>query len=207
MSTAVSTRLKKKEDWPVVLDFKALARKMDADDFFQFCRDNADYRIERTRKGELVVMPPTGGDTGVSNFELTGVFREWVKKDQGGKGFDSSTGFHLPDGADRSPDLAWVKLERWQSLTPEQRGKFPPLCPDFVVEIRSKSDSLRDLQDKLEEYLENGVQLGWLLDPQERKVYVYRPAQSVECLEDPATLSGEPLLKGFVLTLAEIWGE
>ena len=154
-------------------------------------------------------MPPTGGETGSHNFELTGSFRVWTKTEGKGKGkgFDSSTGFHLPNGADRSPDLAWVKLERWQSLTPEQRGKFPPICPDFVVEIRSKSDSLGDLQDKLEEYIENGALLGWLLDPLERKAYVYRPNQPMECWENPVTISGEPLLNGFVLVLAEIWGE
>jgi len=190
---------------PIILDFKPLLRKIDDQDFFEFCQANRDLRIERTADGEVIIMPPTGGETGGRNFNLTVTFGNWVKADGTGKGFDSSTGFTLPNGADRSPDLAWVKLSRWNALTPEQRQKFPPLCPDFVVELRSASDSLTDLQAKMQEDLDHGAQLGWLIDPLERKVYVYRPQTPVECLDDPGRVSGEPLLPGFILEMREVW--
>jgi Uma2 family endonuclease len=190
----------------VVIDFKPLLRKIDDDDFFEFCMANQDWRIESTKKGELIVMPPTGGDTGAYNFELIGEFRTWSKQDGTGQGFDSSTVFKLPNGAKRSPDLSWVKRVRWDALTDEERRKFPPLCPEFVVELRSPSDSLAYLKEKMEEYAENGAQLGWLIDPIERKVYVYRPDAPVECLDNPASVSGEPLLKDFVLEMSEVWG-
>ena len=206
MSTA-STAAAESEFRPVVLNPTTFLRKMDEDDFFEFCRANPELRIERTTKGEIIIMPPTGGEIGGSNFELTGIFRSWVKTDGTGKGFDSSTGFHLPNGADRAPDVAWVKLERWNALTPEQRRKFPPLCPDFVVELRSATDSVADLQAKMAEYLENGAQLGWLIDPREKKVYIYRPQQPVECLDNPTSIAGDPLLRGFVLELREVWGD
>ena len=194
------------ETEPLVLDFAPLLRKLSDDDFFEFCQANRDWRFERTKEGEVIIMPPTGGETGGRNFELTGEFRNWVKADGTGKGFDSSTGFKLPNGADRSPDVAWVKLERWHALTDAQRRKFPPLCPDFVVELRSATDSLVRLKDKMDEYLANGAQLGWLIDPLERKVYVYRPSAEVECLDDPERVSGEPLLPGFTLEMKEVWG-
>lgn len=190
---------------PLTLNFAPLLRKLSDDDFFEFCQVNRDWRFERTKEGRVIIMPPTGGETGKSNFALTGEFRNWVKADGTGEGFDSSTGFKLPDGADRSPDLAWVKLERWHALTDEQRRKFPPLCPDFVVEIRSATDSLARLKDKMDEYIDNGAQLGWLIDPLERKVYIYRPQATVECLDDPERLSGEPLLSGFTLEMREVW--
>ncbi|MGH9843070.1 MAG: Uma2 family endonuclease [Blastocatellia bacterium] len=189
-----------------VIDFKPLLRKINDDDFFEFCMANRDWRIECTEKGDLIVMPPTGGDTGGYNFNLDVEFGIWSKQDGTGKGFDSSTVFKLPSGAKRSPDLSWVKRDRWDALTDEERRKFPPLCPEFVVELRSPSDSLTTLKDKMEEYIENGAQLGWLIDPIERKVYVYRPNVSVECLEDPVSLSGEPLLEGLVLEMKEVWG-
>jgi Uma2 family endonuclease len=202
----MSAALAISEAKPLVLDFAPLLRKLSDDDFFEFCQANRDWRFERTREGEVIIMPPTGGETGGRNFELTGEFRSWVKRDGTGKGFDSSTGFKLPNGADRSPDVAWVKLERWHALTDEQRRKFPPLCPDFVVELRSATDSLDKLKDKMQEYLDNGAQLGWLIDPQERKVYIYRPQTSVECLDNPEHVSGEPLLRGFTLEMREVWG-
>ncbi len=150
-------------------------------------------------------MPPTSTETGGRNFDLTVNFGIWAKQDGTGKGFDSSTGFTLPNGAKRSPDLAWVLYERWNALTEKDRKRFAPLCPDFVVELRSESDSIAALQEKLEEYIENGAQLGWLIDPFERKVYVYRPAARVETLDDPQFVSGEPLLKGFTLNVQELW--
>ena len=173
--------------------------------FFELCQLNHDLRIERTSQGELVIMPPTGGETGRANFELTVLFGQWVHADASGVGFDSSTGFTLPNGAKRSPDLAWVKRSRWEALTQQQREQFPPLCPDFVLELRSPSDALATVQAKMREYLDNGAQLGWLIDPIERKVYVYRPQAPVECLDNPQTVSDAPLLSGFVLELGNIW--
>src|SRR2546426_8625518 len=177
---------------PVVL---RLAPVIDMSDeqFFELCQLNRDLRLERTSQGDLVIMPPTGGETGRTNFELTGLFGDWVRADGSGVGFDSSTGFTLPNGATRSPDLAWVRQERWKALTPEQRRQFPPLCPDFVLELRSPSDALATLQAKMHEYLDNGAQLGWLIDPIGKKVYTYRPQAAVECLDNPQTISGDPV--------------
>jgi Uma2 family endonuclease len=189
---------------PLVL---RLAPVVDMSDqqFFDLCQLNCDLRLERTSQGDLVIMPPTGSETGRMNFELTGVFSLWVHADGSGVGFDSSTGFTLPNGAKRSPDLAWVKRARWEALNSEQRKGFAPLCPDFVMELRSPSDALEYVQSKMQEYLENGAQLGWLIDPIERKVYIYRPQTAIECLDDPASLSGDPVLPGFVLELGRIW--
>jgi Uma2 family endonuclease len=173
--------------------------------FFELCQLNRDLRIERTSQGDLVIMPPTDGETGRMNFELTALFGRWVHADGSGVGFDSSTGFTLRNGANRSPDLAWVKRQRWEALTQEQRRGFAPLCPDFVLELRSPSDSLAYVQAKMREYLDNGAQLGWLIDPIEKKVYVYRPQAPVECLDDPPTLSGDPVLPGFVIDLRRVW--
>ena len=189
---------------PLVL---RLAPVIDMSDqqFFELFQLNRDLRLERTSQGDLVIMPPTGGETGRMNFKLTGLFGHWVHADGSGVGFDSSTGFTLPNGATRSPDLAWVKRERWEALTPEQRQQFPPLCPDFVLELRSPSDALEHVQAKMQEYLDNGAQLGWLIDPIEKKVYIYRPQAPVECLDNPQTISGEPVLPGFVLELGRVW--
>lgn len=183
----------------------SILRKLSEQDFYDLCQANPDLRIELTKEGDMLLMPPTGGETGGSNFNLTSEFGAWVKFDKRGKGFDSSTGFALPNGAKRSPDLAWVKRERWEALTSEQRRVFPPLCPDFVVELRSVSDSISQLQEKMQEYMDNGAQLGWLIDTKERQVHVYRPNQPVEALDDPASISGEPLLTGFTLNMEEIW--
>ncbi len=169
--------------------------------FYQLCQANRDVRFERTAKGELIVMPPTGGETGKRNFKLSQQLANWADADGTGVGFDSSTGFKLPNGADRSPDAAWVRLERWEALTPEQRRKFPPLAPDFVVELRSASDDLKPLQDKMKEYRDNGVRLGWLIDPQNQRVEIYRLGHEVEVLQSPAMLLGEDVLPGFVLEL------
>jgi Uma2 family endonuclease len=179
--------------------------EMSDQQFFELCQLNRDLRIELTSQGDLVIMPPTGGETGNVNFKLTGIFSNWVDADGTGIGFDSSTGFTLPNGAKRSPDLAWVKWSRWQALTHQQRQQFPPLCPDFVVELRSPSDALTYVQAKMQEYLDNGAQLGWLIDPIETKVYVYRPQAPVECLDNPQTISGDPVLPGFVLEVGKVW--
>jgi len=175
------------------------------DKFFDFCQINRDLRIERTATGELLIMPPTGSETGGSNFELAVQLGTWIKRDGTGKGFDSSTGFTLPNGATVSPDISWVKLERWNALSASQRIKFAPIVPDFVVELRSESDTLKDLSDKMQQYMNNGVKLGWLIDRKRRRVYIYRPGVPVQQLDNPETVSGDPELPGFVLKLGEIW--
>jgi Uma2 family endonuclease len=178
---------------------------MTDDELFEFCQMNAEWRIERTSEGELVIMPPAGGETGARNSQLNRLLGNWAEADGTGIVFDSSTGFTLPHGAMRSPDAAWIRRSRWEALKPEERRKFPPLCPDFVVELRSPTDTLDALKAKMEEYLAGGAQLGWLIDPEERKVYLYRPGAEVICLDDPAQLSGDPLLSGFVLDLQRVW--
>lgn len=168
---------------------------------------NRDLRLERTATGELIVNPPTGWETGKRNFSLTGQLARWCEEHEDlGEGFDSSTGFILPNGATRSPDASWVSRQRWEALTPEQKGTFPHICPDFVVELRSTSDTLSDLQAKMREYIENGALLGWLLNPKQRQVEIYRPGKSVEVLENPVELSGEDILPGFILKLNKLWG-
>jgi Uma2 family endonuclease len=190
---------------PLVLHLAPVIAMSD-DQFFRFCQLNRDLRIERTSQGDLLIMPPTGGETGRRNFELAARFGDWVRADGRGIGFDSSTGFTLPNGATRSPDIAWVQRPRWESLAREQRERFVPLCPDFVVELRSRTDSIEDLRMKMQEYLDNGSALGWLIDPIERRVYVYRSQAPVEILDDPPVVSGEPLLRGFALELRAVWG-
>jgi Uma2 family endonuclease len=172
--------------------------------FFHLCQQNRDYQFERTASGELIIMPPTGSETSKRNIDLSYQLRAWSRQNNLGVAFDSSGGFKLPNGADRSPDASWVKKERWDALTPEQKDSFAPLCPDFVVELRSKTDSLKKLQEKMQEYIDNGARLGWLIDRQNQRVEIYRPGQDVEIIQNPATLSGEDVLPGFVLDLAEI---
>jgi Uma2 family endonuclease len=173
--------------------------------FFQLCQNNRDLRFERTAAGELIIMPPTGSDTGNRNFDIAVELGIWNKQTKLGKGFDSSTGFKLSNGKDISPDVAWIKKERWDSLNPGEQNKFAPIAPDFIIELRSPSDNLKPLQEKMEEYIENGVKLAWLIDRKQRKVYIYRPGQLIEELDNPRTLTGEEILPGFVLDLMEIW--
>ncbi|MEP7340607.1 MAG: Uma2 family endonuclease [Acidobacteriota bacterium] len=174
--------------------------------FFEFCRRNPDLRLEMSKEGDITIMPPTGGETSGYNFDLVIDFGSWARKDGTGKGFESNALFVLPNGAKRMPDMSWIKLARWNQLTEEQRKSFPPICPDFVVELRSPSDSLKELKAKMEEYIENGAQLGWLIDPIQKKVFVYRPGRQAEELDNPASISGEPLLKGFTLDLHSYFG-
>jgi Uma2 family endonuclease len=175
--------------------------------FEELAAANPDLQLERTSQGELIVNPPTGGESGKKNSSLTGKLDLWDEAHEDlGVVFDSSTGFILPNGATRSPDASWVRRERWDALTAEQRRGFVPLCPDFVVELRSATDSLTKLQEKMQEYLDNGARLGWLIDPQNQRVQIYRPGQPVEVLEHPTELSGEDVLPGFILNLRRIWG-
>ena len=190
---------------PVVLRFAPILQRLQDDDFFLFCQLNEQWKLELSKEGDLIIMMPSGGETGRRNAKLTRLLGNWAEADGTGECFDSSTGFILPNGAERAPDAAWVKKERWEALTKIERRRFAPLCPDFVIELRSYTDRLKPLQTKMEEYLENGAQLGWLIDPIKHKVYIYRPNRSVECLERPAELSGENVLPGFVLPVARLW--
>lgn len=173
--------------------------------FYQLCRQNPDLKFERTAEGNLVIMSPTGGETGNRSGRLTQQLFNWSDDNELGIVFDSSTGFKLPNGADRSPDVAWVALARWQALTPEQQEQFVPLCPDFVVELMSPSDALSKAQEKMVEYLDNGLRLGWLINRKGRFVEIYRQNQPVEKLENPIQLSGETVLPSFNLNLSYIW--
>lgn len=178
---------------------------MNDDDFYSLCLANPDLKLERTEKGELVVMPPTGGEGGKGEANLIIDLGIWNRQTQLGVVFSSSTGFKLPSGADRSPDAAWVLRSRWEALTPGQRRKFPPLAPDFVIELRSATDDLEPLQAKMQEYMDNGVRLGWLISPQDRIVEIYRQGQPKQTLEAPSTISGENVLPDFVLDLSRIF--
>jgi Uma2 family endonuclease len=179
--------------------------EMSADSFFDFCQLNSHLRIERTATGKLVIMAPAGSETGNRNAKLMQQLSNWTDRDGSGIEFDSSAGFILPNGATRSPDASWISLTRWNSLSAEQKTKFAPICPDFVVELRSPSDTLKLLQDKMQEYIDNGASLGWLIDRTTRQVFIYTPDNKVKTLDNPQTISGDPVLSGFVLNLAEIW--
>ncbi|MHC5725091.1 MAG: Uma2 family endonuclease [Nostoc sp.] len=189
--------------------------QMTDEQFFDFCQVNRDLRIERNKLGELVIMPPTGSETGNRQGNISGQLWVWSEQDGTGITFSSSTGFKLSTGAERclttshsvsTPDASWIKQERWNALSAEQQRKFAPICPDFVVELKSPSDNLQTLKEKMEEYMnEPGIQLGWLIDRKQRKVYIYSPGLPEECLDNPATVSGESVLPGFILNMSKVW--
>ena len=186
---------------------KTIGLYVTQEQFAAIAAANRDLRLERTAQGELIVNPPTGWETGERNCSISGeLYLWWRNAGEPGKVFDSSTGFILPNGATRAPDASWVSTEGWQAITPEQKGTFANICPDFVVELRSSSDSLKSLQAKMSEYIDNGAKLGWLIDPQQQRVEIYRLGLAVEVLENPADLSGEAVLPGFVLNLHRVWG-
>ena len=189
---------------PLVLRARPALRVSD-DEFFEFCRQNRDLRIEQTAGGEWVIMVPTGFETGSSNNEVSRQLGNWARQNGDGVAVDSSTGYILPNGAKRSPDASWVRRSRLAVLTPEQKRKFLPLCPDFVIELRSPSDSLADTQDKMAEYRDNGARLGWLIDAAERRVHVHRPGAGVEVLDAPTSVPADPELAGFTLDLTYVW--
>ena len=188
----------------ITLDLKGIVELND-EQFWQLCQQHRDYRFERNALGEIVIMSPTGGETGSRNADLIYQLQAWNRQYKLGIVFDSSTGFKLPNNADRSPDASWISKARWEALTSEQRQRFVPLCPDFVVELRSPSDSLKKLQEKMTEYQDNGARLGWLIDPQNKQVLVYIPNKTVQILESPKNLAGEAVLPGFILDLSTIW--
>ena len=180
------------------------AAPMSDDELFELCASNRDLRVERTPEGELIFMSPTGGEAGRRNFGLIGQLAGWVARVGGGVGFDSSTGFLLPNGAERAPDAAWVRSDRWEALTTEQRRKLVPFCPDFVVELRSPSDSVSELVTKMEEYRACGARLGWLIDVDGRRVLVFRPGRETEVVDGADEISGEPEMPGLKVDLAAL---
>ncbi|MEH2243756.1 Uma2 family endonuclease [Nostoc sp.] len=200
----MTTLLIQTESTPLTVNFPSLVQ-MTNEQFYEFCQANGDLRIERTANGEVIIMPPAFSDTGNRNFNIAAQLGNWTEQDGTGIGFDSSAGFTLPNGAMRSPDASWIELERWNALTDAQKASFAPICPSFVIELRSSSDRLIKLQDKMQEYIDNGASLGWLIDRQNRKVYIYRTNREVEILENPEAVSGNPELLGFVLRMAKIW--
>ncbi len=173
--------------------------------FYRLCQDNPDLRVELTAQRKLVITSPTGSKTGWRNSKINQRLANWTEENGTGVAFDSSTGFTLPNGAKRSPDAAWVRREAWDALTEEQQEDFAPICPDFVIELRSTNDSLTSLEQKMNEYVENGSQVGWLFDAKSKRVGIFRPNQAVEILENPSTINGDPVLPGFAFDLREIW--
>jgi Uma2 family endonuclease len=187
---------------PVVIQWE---HQMTDDEYFQFCQINQDLRIERTAQGDLLIMPPAGFESSFRNSELSAELRNWAEKDARGQAFDSNVEYILPNGAAYSPDASWVLQSRIHALTKEQKRKFPPLCPDFIVELMSPSDRLSKAKAKMQEWIANGVQLGWLLDPDHHTAYIYRPGCEPEQVVNPQRLVGEGPVAGFVLELAKIW--
>ena len=189
---------------PIVLRLSPLIQ-LTEEQFADFCELNQDLRIERTATGELEIMSPTKGYTGATELEAGRQLANWARRHRGGMAFGSNMGYTLPSGAMRSPDASWVPTSRLSALTPEDENRFFPICPDFVIEVRSLTDRLSVLQAKMREYIANGVQLGWLIDTQTKRVHIYRPNQAVQTLENPDTISADPILPGFTLDLTEIW--
>ncbi|MDJ0734424.1 MAG: Uma2 family endonuclease [Nostocaceae cyanobacterium] len=184
---------------PVVLNLDSV--NLTDEQFWHLCQANRDIALERSAKGELIIMTPVGGTSGNREAGLISLVWLWNQQTGLGKVFSSSTIFKLPNGGDRSPDAAWIKLDRWEALTLEEQEKFPPICPDFVIELRSRTDALKPLQEKMQEYLNSGLRLGWLINFQDEEVEIYRPNQEIEIIEFPVSLSGEEVLPGFVLNL------
>lgn len=188
---------------PIIMNCDVL--QLTDDQFFELCQNNRDVRIERNSKGDLVIMSPVGGESGNRNARLTQQLLNWSDSNKTGIAFDSSTGYKLPNNAIRSPDASWIPLTKWNQLTSQEKEKFLPLCPDFVVELMSPSDSLSNTQMKMKEYVENGIKLGWLINRKTRQVEIYRQGKDVEILENPNYLLGEDVLIDFVLDLTVIW--
>ena len=183
----------------VILNIKNV--ELSDDQFYQLCQINEDWKLEQTAKGELIIMPPVGAISGNRESEFNADVVIWNRQSKLGKVFSSSTVFTLPNGGKRSPDVAWIANERWESLSIKEKEKFAKICPDFVIELRSRTDSLSQLQEKMQEYLNSGLRLGWLIDPQNQQVEIYRQNQSVEIVSLPTSLSGENVLPGFILEL------
>jgi Uma2 family endonuclease len=199
-----TTLLIQSEHRPLSVNLPTTAQ-MTMSEFYAFCAANRDLRIERTATGNVIIMSPTFADTGNRNGKVFQQLANWSDRDGTGETFDSSTGFTLPNGATRSPDAAWIRLDRWDALTDDEKRSFAPICPDFVIELRSSSDTLMGLQEKMQEYMENGARLGFLIDRKNRSVHLYRPGQAPQILENPEVVEGDPELSGFALRMAKIW--
>jgi Uma2 family endonuclease len=200
----MTTLLIQTDNIPLTVELPSLSQMTEAQ-FYEFCEINHELRIERTATGEVIVMAPAFSDTGNRNFKIAVQLGVWAEQDGTGLGFDSSSGFTLSNGATRSPDASWIKLDRWNALTDEQKSSFAPICPDFVIELRSASDTLAKLQTKMQEYIDNGAVLGVLIDRKNRRIYIYRPNRDVEELDNPDKVSCDPELPGFVLKMNKIW--
>ena len=200
----MTTLLIQSESIPLMVHLPS-GEKTTYEQFYELCQANPDLRLELSANGEVIIMPPAFSDTGNRNFKIAVQLGIWSDQDGTGEAFDSSTGFTLPNGAIRSPDASWIKSDRWNALTDEQKASFAPICPDFVVELRSSSDTLKSLQNKMQEYVENGALLGFLIDRKNQTVHLYRAARSPEVLQHPELVSGDPELPGFVLQMAKIW--
>ncbi|MEH2291071.1 Uma2 family endonuclease [Nostoc sp.] len=207
----MTTLLIKTESTPLTVNFPSLVQ-MTNEQFYEFCQANGDLRIERAANGEVIIMPPAFSDTGNRNFNIAAQLGYWTEQDGTGIGFDSSAGFTLPNKAMRSPDASWIELERWNALTEAQKASFAPICPSFVIELRSsrvgaarRRHPLIKLQDKMQEYIDNGALLGWLIDRQSRKVYIYRANREVKILDNPEAVNGNSELPGFILRMGKIW--
>ncbi len=200
----MTTLLIQTENIPLMVNFPAIIQ-MSHEQFYEFCQANRELRIERSATGEVIIMPPTFSDTGNRSGRAFQQLANWADQDGTGETFDSSTGFTLPNGATRSPDASWVKGEHWNTLTEEQKASFAPICPDFVIELRSSSDTLSSLQAKMQEYIDNGALLGFLIDRKNHTVHLYRSNQTHEILDAPNSVSADPELPGFILQMAKIW--
>ena len=201
-----SLRVSNSSTVPLQIDSSSFqTMTMTDEQFYKFCQKNPELRIEQTATGEVIVMPPAFSDTGNRNFNISVEVGIWARKDGTGEGFDSSAGFTLPNGAKRSPDTSWIQLSRWNALLDQQKSSFAPICPDFVIELRSSSDTLSGLQDKMQEYIDNGVRLGLLIDRKNRTVHIYRPERSPEILKNPAAVDCNPELLDFTLPMGKIW--
>ncbi len=200
----MTTLLIQFEQIPITVNFSLIAQ-MTTEQFYEFCLANRDLRIERTATGEVVIMRPAFSDTGHWNLKIAQQVANWAEKDGTGETFDSSAGFTLPNGAIRSPDVSWIELERWNALTDRQKASFAPICPDFVIELKSASDRLSTLQSKMQEYIDNGSILGLLIDRKAKTVHLYRPQQAPQILENPVEVQGDPELPGFTLKMSKIW--
>lgn len=188
----------------IVLNLKPFVELSD-DQFYQLCQNHRDLKFERTAQGELLIVSPVGGEGGSREADLIGDLVFWNRRSKMGRVFSSSTCFKLANGANRSPDAAWISWERWHQLTLEQQKKFPPICPDFVIELRSESDTLEPLQQKMQEYISNGLRLGWLINPQDRQVEIYKADQPKQVLQNPNQVDGDDVLPGFVVDLSMLW--
>ncbi|WP_017303180.1 Uma2 family endonuclease [Spirulina subsalsa] len=185
---------------PIILNIKTV--NLSDEQFYQLCQNNENWQLEKTAKGELIIMPPVGAISGNRESEFNGLVWLWNRQTNLGKVFSSSTIFNLPNGGNRSPDVAWISQERWDKLSQEEQEGFAKICPDFVIELRSRTDSLTQLQEKMQEYVDSGLRLGWLVDPQNQRIEIYRQNQEIEIVSLPTSLSGEDVLPGFILELS-----